>query len=74
MDQRQIDISGLNISIGDEEKATEEPPKMVLAREKVIDEAKTVLGARGENDKRGVSLVIIGKGHCLHINAALTDS
>jgi elongation factor 1 alpha-like protein len=61
LDQRQIDISGLNISIGDEEKVTEEPPKMALAREKVIDEAKKVLDARGANDKRGVSLVVIGK-------------
>jgi elongation factor 1 alpha-like protein len=48
MDQRQIDMSALNIStVGDEEKV-EEPPKMALAREKVIEEAKKLLDARGE--------------------------
>jgi elongation factor 1 alpha-like protein len=74
MDQRQIDISGLNIySIGDEEKVIEEPPKMVLAREKVIEEAKKALDARGETDKRGVSLVIVGKTYCSHSSNALND-
>jgi elongation factor 1 alpha-like protein len=61
MDQRQIDMSALNIStIGDEEKV-EEPPKMALAREKVIEEAKKLLDARGDTDKKGVSLVVVGK-------------
>lgn len=57
IDQRQIDMSGLNISIGDAEKAIEELPKMTLAREKVIEEAKKQLD---ERDKKGVSLVVIG--------------
>jgi len=65
MDQRQIDMSGLNISsIGDEEKVIEEPPKMALAREKVMEEAKKALDARGDTDKRGVSLVVVGKTYC----------
>jgi elongation factor 1 alpha-like protein len=67
MDQRQIDMSGLNISsIGDEEKVIEEPPKMALAREKVMEEAKKALDARGDMDKRGVSLVVVGKTYCLY--------
>lgn len=62
MDQRQIDMSGLNItSLGDDERVYEEPPKMALAREKVIEEAKKALDAWGENDKRAVSLVVVGK-------------
>lgn len=66
IDQRQIDMSALNISsIDDEENVYEEPPKMALAREKVIEEARKVLDARGEADKRGVSLVVIGKGYRL---------
>ncbi|KAF7978351.1 hypothetical protein HWV62_997 [Athelia sp. TMB] len=59
MDQRQLDMSALNISsAGDEEKAFEEPPKMALAREKVIEEAKKLLNVR--DGKKGVSLVVIG--------------
>ena len=60
MDQRQLDMSALNISsIGDEEKAFEEPPKMALAREKVIEEAKKLLDMR--DGKKGISLVVVGK-------------
>lgn len=70
MDQRQLDMSALNIStLGDEEKV-EEPPKMALAREKVIEEAKKLLDARGETDKKGVSLVVVGKIHLLHFVCA----
>lgn len=56
MDQRQLDLSGLNISSIDE-KVFEEPPKTTIAREKVIEEAK-----KKQNDagKKGVSLVVIG--------------
>lgn len=56
MDQRQLDLSGLNISSIDE-KVFEEPPKITVAREKVIEEAK-----KKQNDagKKGVSLVVIG--------------
>lgn len=61
MDQRQIDISALNISTVGDEEMVEEPPKMTLAREKVIEEAKKLLDARGDNDKKGVSLVVVGK-------------
>ncbi|KZP07149.1 EF Tu GTP binding domain-containing protein [Athelia psychrophila] len=59
-DQRQLDMSALNIySPDDEENAYEEPPKMTLAREKVVEEAKKALDARGDG-KKGVSLVVIG--------------
>jgi elongation factor 1 alpha-like protein len=74
MDQRQIDMSALNISsIGDEERVIEEPPKMALAREKVIEEAKKVLEARGEMDKRGVSLVVVGKTYGSNFNPSLNS-
>ena len=57
MDQRQLDLSGLNISSSIDEKVFEEPPKTTIAREKVIEEAK-----KKQNDagKKGVSLVVIG--------------
>ena len=61
-------MSALNIAYGDEEKVTEEPPKMALGREKVIEEAKRVLDARGETDKRGVSLVVIGRTFCSRLH------
>lgn len=52
-------MSGLNISSIDD-KVFEEPPKMTLAREKVIEEAKKKQDDAGKAGKKGVSLVVIG--------------
>lgn len=62
MDQQQLDISGLNLN-GQNFDATEpveEPPKISMAREKLLEEAKRALSVEG-NGKRGVSIVVIGR-------------
>lgn len=56
-DQQQFDIAGLNLNDGSPE-IVEEIPKMSLAKEKVIEEAKQVL--EDEKGKKGISIVVIG--------------
>jgi elongation factor 1 alpha-like protein len=60
LDQRHIDIIGLNL-YSNNENVVEEAPKMNFAKEKLLEEARRMLEAQGENDKRGVSLVVIGE-------------
>ena len=62
VDQQQLDISGLNLDgqNSDATECVEEPPKMSLAREKLLEEAKRALSVEGENGKKGVSMVVIG--------------
>ena len=59
---QQLDISGLNLNEknSDATECVQEPPKISLAREKLLEEAKRVLGVEGENGKKGVSIVVIG--------------
>ncbi|KAG6850053.1 hypothetical protein H0H93_001869 [Arthromyces matolae] len=61
MDARQLDLSALNL-VKDEDidSKGEEPPPMSYAREKLLEEAKRVIEAEGENAKKGVSLVVVG--------------
>lgn len=63
MDQQQLDISGLNLN-GQNSHATtecaEEPPKISMARENLLEEAKRALDVEDENGKKGVSIVVIG--------------
>ena len=59
MDQAALDIAGLNL--GSEEQSMivdEPPPKISLAREKVLEEARKILETEG---KKGISLVVIGR-------------
>ena len=56
-DPRQLDLSGLNLN-PENEVIQEPPPKMTMAREKVLEEAKQAL--QGKDKKRGVNLVVIG--------------
>lgn len=59
-DQRDLDMSGLNLKDEDEGPVVdEEPPKITIAREKLLEEARKALEA-SENGKRAVSLVVIG--------------
>lgn len=44
----------------EEEPLAEEPPKISFAREKLLEEARRVLDAGNGNQKRAVSLVVIG--------------
>lgn len=62
VDQQQLDISGLNLGgqNSDVTEYVEEPPKMSMAREKLLEEAKRALSVEGENVKKGVSMVVIG--------------
>ncbi len=59
--QQQLDISALNLDTpeGAETPPDEPPPKITIAREKVLEEARKAL--EGTGDKKGVSLVVIGK-------------
>lgn len=62
IDQRQLDLSGLNLTRDDSaDNVDEPPPKITFAREKLLEEAKRVIDADGENQKKAVSLIVIGK-------------
>jgi elongation factor 1 alpha-like protein len=61
IDQRQLDLSGLNLTKDDNaDNANEEPPKMGFAKEKLLEEARRAIDAEGENQKKAVSIVVIG--------------
>ena len=62
VDQQQLDISGLNLNgqNSDVTECVEEPPKMSMAREKLLEEANRALSLESENSKKGVSMVVIG--------------
>ncbi|KAL0580789.1 hypothetical protein V5O48_001254 [Marasmius crinis-equi] len=57
VDQRTLDISGLNLNTKEEKVVEEPPPKVNYEREKLLEEAKKALDSEG---KRVVSLVVIG--------------
>ena len=63
-DQQQVDISGLNLNGQNSHGIgyVEEPPKMSMVREKLLEEARRALNA--ESGKKGVSIVVIGT-YCL---------
>lgn len=59
LDTRQLDLAALNLNIKEDEPLPEEPPpKITIAREKVLEEAKKA--SEGNGSKRGVSLIVIG--------------
>lgn len=67
MEQRDLDMQGLNLGEKDEEGVVDEPPpKMSIAREKVIEEAKKALEEEEQSGKKGVSLVVIGEFILIH--------
>lgn len=60
----QMDMDMLALRLNDEhegklEKDTEEPPKMTLAREKVMEEARKLVNGQ-DGEKPNISLVVIG--------------
>ncbi|TFK73002.1 hypothetical protein BDN72DRAFT_835319 [Pluteus cervinus] len=58
-DQRQLDLSGMNLgSKEDVTNVVEEPPKVAIAKEKLIEEVKKTMEA--ETQKKGLNLVVIG--------------
>lgn len=60
VDQRDLDMQGLNLGDKEEDVVDEPPPKMSLAREKVLEEAKKAIEDEQKSGKKGVSLVVIG--------------
>ncbi|KAJ7233141.1 EF Tu GTP binding domain-containing protein [Mycena haematopus] len=59
MDQRQLDLSGLNL-LDKEVSKVEEAPKMTFAHDTLLEEVRKTLEAQGENVKQRLSLVVIG--------------
>jgi elongation factor 1 alpha-like protein len=60
MDQMDADMVALNLKDADTlVMDTEEAPKMTLAREKLLEEAKRAISGQGDN-KLSLSIVIIG--------------
>ncbi|THH33638.1 hypothetical protein EUX98_g505 [Antrodiella citrinella] len=57
-DIRQLDMSALNLTPEDSAPVDEPPPKITIARENVLEEARKML--EGKDEKKGVSLVVIG--------------
>lgn len=61
VDQQELDISALNLNNDKPTDPEEEPPKMTIAREKVLEEAKRALDVDSQTGKKGINLVVIGK-------------
>jgi hypothetical protein len=64
LDQQQIDIKGLNLYANEESVQVEEPPKVAMTKEKLLEEVKKSLDPKG-NSKKSINLVIIGMNSCL---------
>lgn len=61
LDPRQLDLAGLNLTKdNNSDTVEEEPPKMNFAREKLLEEAARAVDAEGKDQKKAVSLVVIG--------------
>jgi elongation factor 1 alpha-like protein len=61
VDTQQLDIAGLNLQSKEGSPVVEEPPpKLSMAREKVLEEARKVIGANNAGGKKPVSIVVIG--------------
>lgn len=63
LEQGNIDVSVLGLGVEQKYPVQEEPPRMALAREKVLEEAARALEAESKG-QAGVSLIVIG-GHDL---------
>ena len=61
LEQRNIDVSALGLGVEEKSLVQDEPPRMALAREKVLEEASKALEAECKG-QAGVSLVVIGEG------------
>jgi elongation factor 1 alpha-like protein len=59
-EQRNIDVSALGLGVEERSPVQEEPPRMALAREKVLEEAARALEAESKG-QAGISLVVIGE-------------
>ena len=57
-DQQSFDVSALNLDDREDPVVDEPPPKISLAHEKVLEEARKAIR---ENTKKAVSLVVVGE-------------
>ena len=59
-DQQNMDMAGLNLGgkLSDVQEA-EEPPKMALAKEKVLEEARKAI-EQGDGGKKSLNIVVVG--------------
>jgi len=60
LEQRNIDVSALGLGVEEKSLVQDEPPRMALAREKILEEAAKALEAESKG-QAGVSLVVIGE-------------
>ena len=60
LEQRNIDVSALGLGVEEKSPVQEEPPRMAIAREKILEEAAKALEAESRG-QAGVSLVVIGE-------------
>lgn len=61
-DQRMLDFSALNLNVEEPQLVEDtDVPKVTFGREKLLEEVNKKLKAVGENEKKGVSLVIVGE-------------
>ncbi|TFY69490.1 hypothetical protein EVJ58_g378 [Rhodofomes roseus] len=58
--QAEMDISGLNLAPKDEPIVEEEPPKVAIALDKLLEQVKAELQTQEQAERRGLSLVVIG--------------
>ncbi|KAJ7873284.1 EF Tu GTP binding domain-containing protein [Mycena olivaceomarginata] len=59
VDQRQLDLAGLNL-VDKEPSKAEEAPKMTFAHDKLLEEVKKTIEAQEAEGKQRLSLVVIG--------------
>ena len=61
VDSRELDLSALNIQPSEEnrQQVDEPPPKIAIARERLIEEVKVAF--ENKNEKKNISLVVIGR-------------
>lgn len=74
LDSREIDISGLNLrATGDGGPPIDDPPpKIAIAREKLLEEIKKTLDIKDE--KKAISLVVIGELFAVDHPILLTEA
>jgi elongation factor 1 alpha-like protein len=59
--QQDLDIAGLNLGEKEKEMEPEELPKVMMAKEKLLEEVKRSIEARDSGDKQAISLIVVGK-------------
>jgi hypothetical protein len=62
VDQRQLDMSGLNLGEKDDAPSFDDAaPAVNFAQDKLVEEVRKSMEAQGGKDNQGLSIVVIGK-------------